>query len=268
MVAFSLLLVSLTVFGSYKTHFDIRFSFFYTLPIALTAWFVGRWAGVFFSFLCAFAWLGEVLVEHAFTPTDVRVACWNAGILIVFFLLLSILLSSLQEALGRERAAARGDALTRLANRRAFFELAEAEIQRAARYGGRFSVIYMDLDDFKRVNDRDGHQTGDRLLVLVADTLRKTLRANDIVARMGGDEFIILLPETGSEDTRAVFKKLGSRLADVMRRGRWPVTVSAGAVTFEKAPQSVDQLIKSVDELMYAAKTSGKNRLEMRIIGA
>ena len=105
--ALSLLLVSLTVFGSYKTHFDIRFSFFYTLPIALTAWFVGRWAGVFFSFLCAFAWLGEVLVEHAFIPTDVRVACWNAGILLVFFLLFSILLSSLHEALGREKAAAR-----------------------------------------------------------------------------------------------------------------------------------------------------------------
>ena len=266
-VGVSLVLIIVNFLASYSARDDVRFSFFYTVPIALTAWFVGRWAGIVLSLLGAGAWLVEALLERHFPSQETPVVYWNAILLLGFLLLLSTLLSALREALQRETALARLDPLTRISNRRCFFEMAGAEIQRMARYGGRFSVAYMDLDNFKAVNDRDGHETGDRVLVLSAEALRKGLRVNDIVARLGGDEFIVLLPETGSRDADAVFRKLESQLAAVMRQGNWPVTVSVGAATFEKPPESVEQMVRLVDELMYSAKALGKNRMEKRVVG-
>lgn len=252
---------------SYASRDDLRFSFFYLVPVALTAWFVGRTAGFIFAFLGAGAWFAEALIEQHFPSQQIPVVYWNAGLLFGFFLLLSTVLSALRRALQREKAAARLDPLTGIANRRSFFEVAESEIQRMARYGGKFTVAYMDLDNFKAVNDRDGHETGDRLLILTAETLRKSLRVNDVVARLGGDEFIFLLPETGSQEAEAVFRKLRERLSSVMRQRNWPVTFSVGAATFEKVPESADEMVRLVDELMYSAKTGGKDRLEKVVIG-
>ena len=266
-IVISFFFVCLNFAASYSTKVDLRFSFFYMVPIALCAWFVGKRAGIVFSFLCACAWALESLLERHFPSQEWPAIFWNTALLLAFFLMLSTILSALHDALQREKEAARLDALTRIPNRRFFFELAETEIQRVARYGGRFTVAYMDLDNFKQVNDRDGHETGDRVLVLTAEAMRRSLRVNDVLARLGGDEFIVLLPQTGATEADAVFRKLEEKLAAVMRQGKWPVTVSVGAATFEKPPDSVTQMVGIVDELMYAAKMSGKNRLEKRVVG-
>jgi diguanylate cyclase (GGDEF)-like protein len=266
-IAIASLLLAFTVSASYLIRLDFRFSIFYLAPIALTAWFVGRRAGILFSFLGAGLWLAESLVERRSGATGIVAACSNGVLLLGFFLLVSTLLSALRAALWRERATARVDSLTQVYNRRAFAELAEAEIERLARYGGRFTVAYLDLDDFKQVNDQFGHETGDRVLVLAAQAIRKSLRTNDIVARVGGDEFIVLLPQTDARDAEAVLRKLEEHLAAVMRQGPWPVTVSIGAATFEKPPVSVERMVETVDVLMYSAKAGGKGRLEKRVIG-
>jgi diguanylate cyclase (GGDEF)-like protein len=268
-VAIAALLVALIVPASYAISVDIRFfSFFYLLPVALTAWFVGPLAGALFSVLGAGAWFVESLAERWFGKAGSLVIYTNGVLLLGFFLLFSSLLSALRAALGREKAAARVDELTHVSNRRAFSELAGAEIERMARYGGSFTVAYLDLDDFKQVNDRFGHETGDRVLVAAAQAIRKSLRVNDIVARLGGDEFVVLLPQTELRDAEAVLRKLEAQLAEVMRQGRWPVTVSIGAATFEKPPASVEQMVELVDVLMYSAKSKGKGRLERRVIRA
>ena len=266
-VAISVFVVGINFLASYAAREDLRFSFFYMVPIALSAWFVGRTAGILLSLLCAGAWVTEAARESHFPSQEWPVVIWNAILLLAFYLALSTILSALRGSLQREKAAARLDPLTQIPNRRFFFEIAEAEIQRVARYGGQFTVAYMDLDNFKLVNDRDGHETGDRVLVLAAEAMRRSLRASDVVARLGGDEFIVLLPQTGTPEADAVFRKLEEKLAAVMREGNWPVTVSVGAATFEKPPQSVEQMIGLVDGLMYAAKMSGKNRLEKRVVG-
>jgi diguanylate cyclase (GGDEF)-like protein len=268
LVAIAGALVAGIAVASYVTPVDIRFSIFYLAPVALAAWFVGERTGVIFSVLGAGAWLVESLLEEGFGGADAVVTYSNAALLLGFFLLFATLLSALRAALWREKAASRVDALTQISNRRAFTELAQAEIERVARYGGRFTVAYLDLDNFKQVNDRFGHETGDRVLVLTAQAIRKNLRVNDIVARVGGDEFIVLLPETEPSDAEAVLRKLEAQLSDVMRQGRWSVTVSIGAATFEKPPASVEQMVELVDELMYSAKSSGKGRLEKRVISA
>ncbi len=265
-IAIASVLLAAVVSSSYLVS-SVRFSVLYLAPISLTAWFVGRRTGILFSFLGAGLWLGEALLERRPGTTEILEASINAVLLLAVFLFVSALLSALRAALWRERAAARVDALTQVSNRRGFSELAQAEIERMARYGGRFTVAYLDLDDFKQVNDRFGHETGDRVLVLAAQAIRKSLRVSDIVARVGGDEFIVLLPETGERDAEAVLRKLEAHLAAVMKQGPWRATVSIGAATFEKPPASVEQMVEQVDILMYSAKTSGKGRLEKRVIG-
>jgi diguanylate cyclase (GGDEF)-like protein len=260
-------LLALIALASHAIPVDVRFSFLYLAPVALAAWFVGSRAGALFSLLGAGAWLVESLSENRFGKPERLVTFTSAVLLLAFFLLVSSLLSALRAALGREQASARIDALTQIFNRRAFSELAGAEIERVARYGGLFTVAYLDLDDFKLVNDRYGHETGDRLLVQTAQAIRKSLRVNDIVARLGGDEFVVLLPQTEPRDADAVLGKLGVQLGAVMQQGPWPVTVSIGAATFEKPPESVEQMVKVVDELMYSAKARGKGQLEKRVIG-
>jgi diguanylate cyclase (GGDEF)-like protein len=120
-------------------------------------------------------------------------------------------------------------------------------------------VLYLDLDNFKAVNDRFGHSTGDELLRTVADTIRTRLRRVDSVARLGGDEFAVLLPETGAEAARGVVEQVRGALGDAMRTHGWPVTVSIGALTCVTAPESADALIRRADDLMYAVKHGDKD---------
>src|SRR5437773_2624774 len=131
-------------------------------------------------------------------------------------LLVSQAVARLRLAHARERELARRDALTGAPNARAFYELAGAEIARARRYIHPFSVAYLDLDDFKLVNDRLGHLAGDAVLRSVARALGGVLRASDVVARLGGDEFAVLLPEAGAAPARLATDKLRQALAEVV----------------------------------------------------
>jgi len=172
---------------------------------------------------------------------------------------------ALKNGLEREKALARTDSLTQIANRRAFYELASTEINRAHRYKRPFTIVSMDLDNFKIVNDRFGHKIGDTLLCSVANTIQKNIRATDVVARLGGDEFTVLLPEIGAESARVVAHKLQKELLDTMQTNEWPVTFSMGVVTFNSAPATVDEMLKKADTLMYSAKQSGKNIIKQEV---
>jgi diguanylate cyclase (GGDEF)-like protein len=179
-----------------------------------------------------------------------------------------LLISELRTLYDREHTLSRVDALTRIGNRRAMFELLSAERNRAQRHHLPLTLAYLDLDGFKQVNDKFGHHTGDRLLVEVAQTVHKTLRPSDFVARMGGDEFAILLPDTQSGTATAALNRVRSALDRCMQQKRWPVTFSVGVVTFLNVPQSADDMMRRADETMYAAKAAGKNGTEQREIAA
>ncbi|GAB3035001.1 GGDEF domain-containing protein [Bowmanella dokdonensis] len=173
--------------------------------------------------------------------------------------------NALSEALNREKQLARSDMLTGCANRRAFYELAEYEIERAHRYQRPFAVAYTDLDNFKHINDALGHHTGDRLLQKVGACLQKGLRSSDTVARLGGDEFALLLPETDLNLATSLVARLRQRLLNEMQTHRWPVTFSIGVLACEASPQDVDHLIRMADELMYGIKQKGKNAMDCRL---
>jgi diguanylate cyclase (GGDEF)-like protein len=243
---------------------DVSFLIFYTAPVLLAAWHVGRGAALL---ICAATGLSWFLVAHATSAHFAHplIAFWNVLVRLGFMLILAHVTAGFKASLEQEREAARTDYLTGAFNGRHFGELAAAEISRARRHGHPFSVAYMDVDNFKLVNDRQGHSAGDRLLKAVADALRRDVRAIDVVARLGGDEFAVLLPETDAAAARAVVARVRRRLLEAARAGGWPVTYSVGVVTFDAPPASVDEMLREADELMYTAKRLGKNAVRHQV---
>jgi diguanylate cyclase (GGDEF)-like protein len=238
---------------------EISFSLFYLIPIALAGWFSGRNLGLAISVISALMWfIADVLAGQSYSLPIIRY--WNAAVRLGFFVLVSLLLPKLK-ALEREKAIARLDDLTGAANRRHLFEVAQAELDRSQRYKRPFTIAYIDLDGFKAVNDQSGHRTGDKLLCAIASVAKSHLRKTDLVGRLGGDEFILLLPEIGHDAARVTVRKIQSALLDEMRRNHWPVTLSIGVVTYVDGPITVDELIRRADELMYSVKETGKNAI-------
>ncbi len=174
----------------------------------------------------------------------------------------------LKEALMREQSAARVDFLTGVFNRRGFYEIAESESQRSRRYKRPLSLVYVDIDNFKTVNDSMGHEAGDELLIEVAAIVHSEVRGTDTVGRLGGDEFAVLLPETDQENSRVVVEKLQKQLMHTMRQKSWPVTFSIGLISFQTPPNSIEAMVREADRVMYSVKLRGKNSMAMQDAGA
>ncbi len=168
---------------------------------------------------------------------------------------------SQEAALEMEKKLSRTDSLTGVANRRAFYESADIERKRATRYTRPLSLAYIDLDNFKQVNDQSGHETGDQVLSRVGEILQENTRAETVVARLGGDEFAVLLPEADAASATSVTNKLHHLLTKAMRESGWPVTFSIGVVTYDKPPESIELMVQAADELMYRVKRQGKDRV-------
>jgi diguanylate cyclase (GGDEF)-like protein/PAS domain S-box-containing protein len=159
---------------------------------------------------------------------------------------------------------AQTDPLTKLANRRHFMELTRRELARTGRYGGTLSMLMLDVDHFKRINDSHGHQAGDTVLQKLAELCVQTLREVDIVGRMGGEEFAILLPEADNEQAREVAERLRRIIADSavpMEQGPICFTVSIGVATTVDPQTDIDMLLNQADQALYDAKHAGRNRV-------
>ncbi|MEC5388187.1 GGDEF domain-containing protein [Uliginosibacterium sp. H3] len=238
----------------------LSLSALYCLPVSLAAWRISRNAGITTAVLSA------VLIV-ILNPREVRadlataVMLWNFIIVACLFTVVAVLVAEIGRLLESERALARTDFLTGARNRMAFMNDVDQEILRALRHGQALSLIYIDLDDFKAINDRLGHREGDRLLQAVSQTLLQTVRGIDAVARLGGDEFVVLLPNADSDAAAIVAPRLREALLNRMLLDLWPVTFSIGVLTCPIPPNSAEQLIHRADELMYRAKQSGKDRL-------
>jgi len=154
------------------------------------------------------------------------------------------------------------DHLTGLLNRRRITQLLENEVRRALRYDTGFSVIMMDIDNFKAVNDRFGHQAGDTVLKKIADVIRKGVRATDLVGRWGGEEFIILSPETDVAGSTSLAEKMRILLEAVDFDQIGGMTASFGVAAFNQG-DNVEAVIGRADAGLYAAKNGGKNRVEV-----
>jgi diguanylate cyclase (GGDEF)-like protein len=176
---------------------------------------------------------------------------------------------ALENALRVQRAEALSvtDDLTQLYNSRYLFQVLRRETKRASRSGRPLSLLFVDLDGFKGINDRHGHLFGSRALVEAAAVIRTSARETDMVARFGGDEFALILPDTGSEGAAAVGDRVRDRIAEFrFLQGDGlaiQLTVSVGVATLPDVAASADGLIQAADEAMYWVKDHGKNGIHI-----
>jgi len=155
------------------------------------------------------------------------------------------------------------DCLTGLKTRRYFLESIEAEWSRASRSGRAFSVVLIDLDKFKAVNDNLGHLEGDLVLARVGRILEQKCRHSNVVARYGGDEFIVLMPETSLDQAQKLSERLRSALASDALLSQRKVTGSCGIASFPGHGATIEELIREADQAMYRSKTAGGNRVSL-----
>lgn len=165
---------------------------------------------------------------------------------------------ALMAALERERRLALSDPLVGVANKRHLQLAMEHEIEQLRRHGRAFTLIYLDLDEFKPLNDEFGHAEGDRVLVTLGAFLQTAVRKTDLVARVGGDEFVVLMVETAGLSARKRVPDFCASVAGFLDTSPWSITASVGVVVVNTAPRSVDEAISRADGLMLEVKRRGR----------
>lgn len=240
---------------------SLHFETLYLIPIILVAWFGGRNPGVIMCAASVLARFSSHSITRAFHVSFSTLSQEDLVVRLGSYLVILFVLSVLKGSLEHEKEFARSDYLTGVGNRRSFIEGAHKEIDRARRYGYPLTVIYMDVDDLKAINDRFGHDAGDELLRSLAKAVHRELRMTDLIARLGGDEFCILLPETDPDMAELIVRRLQGVGESLMGKQEVPMPFSMGVVTFLDPPSSVDEMVCLADKVMYAAKKNGKHTI-------
>lgn len=248
----------------YLTGYEIGVSSFYLIPIIMVTWGLNKKAGFYVVFLSVATWIvAEQMARGINFPFFI--IFWNASIRLTFFSIIVQLLSSLKIMIEKEQELSSHDYLTGAVNSRYFYELIDKELKRMSRGKNAFTLAYIDIDNFKRINDEGGHLVGDSLLKLIGATLKTAIREIDIVGRLGGDEFAVFLPLTGYEGAQTVITRISDNLKKTMLQYKWEITSSIGVVTCNEPPATVDEIVGLADAQMYIAKRSGKNTVKHAI---
>jgi diguanylate cyclase (GGDEF)-like protein len=242
---------------------DLSLSLVYVAGVAFMTW-----VGSFRVGLVGAAGVAAATAIDALVNADsAGVAASNAATACILLALVVVIVDRLRKALAREADQARFDPLTGLANRRACEERATLELARLQRSGHALSVAYLDFDGLKQINDHRGHAAGDAALIHLARSAQAELRPTDLLSRIGGDEFVLLLPDTDYNDATTVIRRIQRRLAEA--DGGEPASITVGLVTWRSAPENLEQLFVEADALMYNAKRNRENgvHLESQVIG-
>lgn len=258
-IAICLISLSAIILGDLSTKIAISFTMLYLAPITIGAWYVRERFGQLLTLISAVVWL----IDGLLYGVDLPVLLWNTGLRLTFSLLFIAVITNLRDSYRREHALARRDPLTGAFNRRAFLDLLEYELVRIRRIALPLTLAYIDLDNFKAINDLLGHSVGDELLTYMTTLMRENLRAIDRVSRLGGDEFVILMPATDVCAAEIALTRLKGVIQERMIARHWPVTLSIGAVSFYEVPTSTDHAISLADHTMYAVKQQGKDRVQV-----
>lgn len=247
------------------TGYELSLAILYLLPIVLVSWFVHKHAGLWFSGLCAIVGLAADSLSgqpysHPLIPY------WNMIVRFLLFSIVAVTVSRLRTDLKRESELARRDLLTGLPNSRSFHELTSVQVKRAAGYGRPLTLAYVVADGLHLINDRFGRVAGDQVICTMARTIEKNAPTNDLVARLGGSEFAILLPETDANMARVILGDIQRRLRLQMQKDGRPMTFSIAAVTCTQAPLSVGMLIHEAERLTDRVKESKADDLRVEVV--
>ena len=256
----SLLLIAIIGYLDHATGFEISFSIFYLLPVAL-CWYCGRTLGLLLSLISAAVWL---VVDYSAGQqySQSWIPIWNALMRFAFFYFSVLALSKIKQDINQEEALSRTDALTKLSNSRHFREQSTLLFNLANRQQQPLALAYIDLDNFKSINDNFGHATGDQVLKQVGKVLATAVRGSDIAGRLGGDEFAVLLTGAGAEEAKAYFLRLQLQLLTEMEKNGWTaVGFSIGVAVYAKPLPESSTPLQEADNLMYRVKKMGKNQV-------
>lgn len=248
LVAFSL---AVTGVIDHATGSQYAVSPLYLFPVLIASTAIGRVAGIVVAMTAAVVWTLALQSPGAAVATW-RPFAWNVSMRFAVLAFVAWLLSELEQ----EMVAARHDFLTHLSNRRHFMLSLEAERNRSARTGRPYSLLSIDLDGFKMLNDTRGHAVGDEALRIVAAVLSRASRAMDLSARMGGDEFCILRPGADAGLATSIAARLHASASEEFRGRGWPLGLSIGVATATGAEETVDELLRRADDAMYRNKLS------------
>ena len=256
--------VALIGWADYATGIYLSLSIFLLVPIWAVAWYVGEHSGYVIGALASIA---SFFIDSNIYPPEVPmgVIAWNFSSKTAFFMLFAMLVARQRASLYAERAVASRDALTGIATRRVLFEHLEHEIAGVRRSHRPLALAYIDLDNFKAVNDERGHAAGDAALVLVADTIRSHIRDTELLARLGGDEFAVVMHGTTVAGARKATERLRETLLEAMRAQDLPITFSIGVFVYDGSePATAESLIRTTDALMYDVKHSTKDAVRVQ----
>ncbi len=245
--------------------FDLAITPLYLLPVGFAAWASGAAVGLLFA-LYAAAVEGVAAWVSARGRPEPWVTVLGVSMEAAVFVGASYTIARLRWHLAYEHRLSHTDPVTGIGNLRSFEDAAQRELSRMARRASPVSVAYIDVDHFKDVNDRHGHAAGDLLLRAIGTALRGSVRTLDSVARVGGDEFVVLFPETDAATCRRVVERVRGLLGEAVAAAGCDCTFSVGAVTFVTAPRGVAELLQASDQAMYAVKRDRRNGAEYRVV--
>lgn len=264
----SIFLVIVIGYADFLTGYEFAWSIFYFIPIYFSAWYGKKSLSILIAILSGISWLiADIYSGHPYS--NIIIPYFNGLVRTTTFLLFALLFSKIKEISQKEKELARRDFLTGLLNSRGFYEYLNNEIERFKRYKSPFTIVYMDIDNFKQLNDNIGHLKADEIIREIAREIRKHFRSADIIARLGGDEFCFLLVETDYQKAKLAMDKLKDKLLSFVSDKNLPITFSYGVATFENDLSiknlTPEEVVKIADDLMYESKKNGKNKITHKV---
>lgn len=220
--------------------------------------------------MLGFNWLGMELSNWKFALLDAGLLAILVAIIAHYAFVrpkdrqIQAMMTALQEARLKAEDLSRFDMLTGVFSRRAILEALDSEVERARRHGNGLACLMLDLDRFKTVNDTHGHQFGDRALRRIARVIADLCRANDYLGRYGGEEFLLILPETRIEGATAFAERVRAAVAETpLHQNGERITLSIGVTEWRSDDDTSDSLIAEADRALFEAKAAGRNQVEV-----
>jgi diguanylate cyclase (GGDEF)-like protein len=238
---------------------EISLAILYLIPVGLATWYIDRDVGI------AVALLSAIVARATDLISDVAMlhpwlTGWNVFVHLGFMVIIVYLITLQKSYLRVEQQLARIDSLTGVFNRGELIDRLQYIFNMAAREHWPVTLTYIDIDNFKQINDQKGHAEGDKVLRIVANRLVASVRHTDIVARVGGDEFAVVLPHADQTAVELFIQKLLHALSEALG-GESIVTCSIGCLTFPSPPPDAERALKEADLLMYQVKRHGKRKV-------
>ena len=256
--------ILLALLGWLRIVTDAQFAFASAamIPVFLVTWVGGFLPGVSIALLASAMWISaDVLSDREFNESWIPLV--NGLTRLATYSFVVYLTARIRSLLQEEIERAMRDPLTGLLNRRAFNAAGTAEINRAARYSRSMAIMFLDLDNFKQLNDMRGHKAGDGALKATGTALMEAVRSVDSVARLGGDEFAVLMIEIDADAVALAAQKIAARLTRALADFP-PVSASIGVAWFSRPGAGFGSMLESADALMYEVKRKGKGQIQLR----